>query len=134
MSRPSLHNCPTKANAVDGSRISPLIPLIRIQILMFFFSHTPRNSPTLAVCPIIQLNFDTTYLDIDDHRLRFNLTRLLPTPDANHNFRLSPGFLPNRDRLAVPMTPSLDVINLLEQLTEHRNILLSRLPVYYKRV
>ena len=32
-----------------------------------------------------------------------------------------------------PRSPVLGVINLLEQLTEHRNILLTRLQVHYKR-
>jgi len=97
LSGPFVHNCPITANAVGASPTSPWVPLILI-LMCVFSPHISSNSSTSAVCPTIQLSSDTTYLKIDNHSLRLNLTRLSPTPDANHNSRFSPGFPTNHSR------------------------------------
>ena len=43
-------------------------------------------------------------------------------------------FWPTRCKSEVPKTPFLGSINLLEHLRNQRNILLARLPFYYKRI
>ena len=133
LSGPFVHNCPVVANVVGASPTSPWVPLILI-LMCVFSPHISSNSSTSAVCPTIQLNSDTTYLKIDNHSLSLNLTRLSPTPDANHNSRFSPGFPTSHSRSEVSMTPFVDFINLPEQLRTQRNILLGRLPVFYKRI
>ena len=133
LSGPFVRNCPVVANAVGASPTSPWVPLVLI-LMCVFSPHISSNSSTSAVCPTIQLNSDTTYLKIDNHSLSLNLTRLSPTPDANHNSRFSPGFPTNHSRSEVSMTPFVDFINLPEQLRTQRNILFGRLPVFDKRI
>lgn len=104
----------------------------------------------------IQLNSDSVNL-----KIQLDFTRLLPHPLHKHISEASqkPRFLNNWLQIGgcidsfqlrmlitssgcflltsyksdVPTMPFLDLINLLEKLTELRNALLTKSPVYYKR-
>ena len=70
---------------------------------------------------------------VRSHRLRAQSYKTAPTlltPITN------PGclcFCPTHHKLEIPKTPALGSVNLLEQLTELRKSLLTRLQVYYKK-
>ena len=96
--------------------------------------HQARNSQTPAGCPTIQLNSDTIYypeISVRFHRLRVQsykttLPPILLLPNL-YPFQMpmeSPGcylcFWPNDHTWEIPMTPSLGLMNLLEQLTKLR--------------
>lgn len=99
---------------------------------VYVFSPTPSISPTLAGWPTTQLISDRS------HRFRAQSYQTVPHLIPFQMPTESPGchlyFWRTGHRLEVPMTPSSGVINLLEWFTELRNILLTRSPVYYKRI
>lgn len=80
----------------------------------------PSNSPTLAGCPTVQLKSDTSYLEV--HRwmaLSQTAPAALQTPITSPDCHLC--VWPTSWRSEVPTVPSLGLINLLQQLIEHRN-------------
>lgn len=81
---------------------------------LFFFNMTPNTQATKAkqTSGIVSLG--------------------LQTPVESQSGYLY--FWPTRCKSEVPKTPSWGSINLLEHLRSQRNILLSRLPFYYKRI
>ena len=100
-----------------------------------------NHSLTPAGCPTIQLNSDVNYLETtsDPTGEKFSRTRLpLPAPIQmpipGTCSRLCFCLTGYRSEVPVTTQPPLGSVNLVEWLTELRNILLTRLPVYYKRI
>ena len=98
---------------------------------------TASNFWTSAGYPTIQLNSDTIYLDItsDFTDWGFSPTKMFLISATTTNPGCHLGFWPADYRCKVPISPSLSLINLLEQLIELRETFyLLGLSLYYKRI
>lgn len=110
-----------------------------------FYPHTKKKKKekrdylTPAGYPIIQLNYNTSCLEIaSDSKGKCSVHKtpspisISQTPVSSQGGHL--GFWSTWYRLEVPITLSLGLINLVEWLTELREIVCSRSPVHYLKI
>ena len=132
-SKPSILKCPTIANAVGDSPVSPWVPSILVPIL---------------ICPLPQTHIwqlsDTIWVSYDSTQFRHcvpgdsirshtlgaqSYKTCFPPSDTNRKSRLSPVLL------TYWPWPTCGVeLFARASRRNQRNILLTRLPIYYKRM
>ena len=133
---PWTHTChlhvPASLTSWEWHQLMILYPIIIEEFL-----HIPPSSYwTSSEFPTVWFNPDAVYWEKASDPISkglgpIRLAPLLHIPVSSTDCHLSwqTGY-----KSEVPTTPSLGLINLPEGLIELRNLLLTRLPVYYKRI